>query len=119
MTEALAARATTLLDLHRPGRPLLLVNAWDPGSARVVAGAGAAAVATGSAGVAFALGRPDGERLSREEMLAVVRAVVSAVAVPVKHQRGLVAGAGGDHPALADRARGARERHLRRARRGG
>jgi 2-methylisocitrate lyase-like PEP mutase family enzyme len=83
MTNALATRATTLLELHRPGRPLVLVNAWDPGSARVVAGAGAAAVATGSAGVAFALGRPDGERRSREEMLAGGGAVASAVTLPV------------------------------------
>lgn len=83
MTVDLAARAATLLELHRPGRPLVLVNAWDAGSARVVAGAGAAAIATGSAGVAFALGRPDGERLGREEMLGVVRSVASAVAIPV------------------------------------
>ncbi|HEX6493195.1 MAG TPA: isocitrate lyase/phosphoenolpyruvate mutase family protein [Candidatus Dormibacteraeota bacterium] len=83
MTTALAAHATTLLELHRPGDPLVLVNAWDAGSARVVAAAGAPAIATGSAGVAFALGRPDGERLSRAEMLTVVRGVASAVPVPV------------------------------------
>lgn len=83
MTTALADRATTLLELHRPGDPLVLVNAWDAGSARVVAAAGAPAIATGSAGVAFALGRPDGERLSRAEMLTVVRGVASAVPLPV------------------------------------
>jgi len=83
MTADLVARATTLLELHRPGRPLVLVNAWDAGSARVVEAAGAPAVATGSAGVAFALGRPDGERLSRAEMLAVVSSVAAAVALPV------------------------------------
>ncbi|HVS44938.1 MAG TPA: isocitrate lyase/phosphoenolpyruvate mutase family protein [Candidatus Dormibacteraeota bacterium] len=83
MTTDLAARATTLLELHRPGRPLVLVNAWDAGSARVVAAAGAPAIATGSAGVAAFLGRPDGQRLSRDEMLAAVRSVASAVPLPV------------------------------------
>lgn len=42
--------------LHRPRSPLLLPNAWDPLSARLVEAAGAAAVATTSAGVAWALG---------------------------------------------------------------
>ena len=83
MTTDLAARATTLLELHRPGRPLVLVNAWDAGSARVVAAAGAPAIATGSAGVAAFLGRPDGQRLSRDEMLAAVCSVASAVPLPV------------------------------------
>lgn len=78
-----AALATSLLQLHRPGSPLVLVNVWDAGSARVVAAAGAAAIATGSAGVACALGRPDGERLGRDEMIAVVRAVAASVDLPV------------------------------------
>jgi 2-methylisocitrate lyase-like PEP mutase family enzyme len=83
MTADRAAQAAALLDLHRPGHPLVLVNVWDAGSARVVEAAGAAAIATGSAGVAYALGRPDGERLARAEMMAVVRSVVSAVGLPV------------------------------------
>ncbi|HEX3604868.1 MAG TPA: isocitrate lyase/phosphoenolpyruvate mutase family protein [Candidatus Dormibacteraeota bacterium] len=83
MTPERADLATTLLRLHRPGEPLVLVNVWDPGSARVVAAAGAPAIATGSAGVSHALGRPDGEMLSREEMLAAVRAVAASVPVPV------------------------------------
>jgi 2-methylisocitrate lyase-like PEP mutase family enzyme len=76
--QALAFRA-----LHRADQPLRLLNAWDAGSAKVLAAAGAPALGTTSAGVAFALGLPDGERLSRDGMLAGVRAIADAVAVPV------------------------------------
>ena len=70
-------------DLHRPGQPLLLANAWDVASARVIAADGAPAIATTSAGVAWSLGAPDGDELDREEALAVIRRVVRAVDVPV------------------------------------
>ncbi len=60
----------TLVDdfrsLHRPGTPVVLANAWDVASARLVEEAGAAAVATTSAGVAWSLGAPDGDVLGRE-----------------------------------------------------
>lgn len=49
--------------LHVPGKPLILYNIWDPGSAKAVAGAGAKAIATGSWGVACAAGYADGEKL--------------------------------------------------------
>ncbi|MFJ9814931.1 isocitrate lyase/phosphoenolpyruvate mutase family protein [Streptomyces sp. NPDC101151] len=75
---ALAFRA-----LHEPGRPLVLPNAWDPVSAAVVAEAGAAAVATTSAGLAWALGAADGDRLDRGRALAAVARIVDAVRVPV------------------------------------
>jgi 2-methylisocitrate lyase-like PEP mutase family enzyme len=75
--------AEQLLALHRPGEPLVLVNAWDAASARLVLVAGAPAVATTSAGMAFALGYPDGQRISRQEMLAAVAVVARAVEVPV------------------------------------
>ncbi len=68
--------------LHRR-RPLVLPNAWDVASARVIELAGAPAIATTSAGVAWTFGRPDGQRLTRDEMLHVVRLIVAAVAVPV------------------------------------
>ncbi len=53
---------------HAGGSVLVLPNAWDACSAAVLARAGARAVATTSAGVSWSLGRPDGQRLSREEM---------------------------------------------------
>lgn len=62
---------------------LVLPNVWDAASAAVVAAAGAAAVATGSAGVSWSLGAPDGQGLTRAEMVAVVGRVVAAVKVPV------------------------------------
>ncbi|WP_432028635.1 isocitrate lyase/PEP mutase family protein [Streptomyces sp. 1222.5] len=75
---ALAFRA-----LHVPGRPLVLPNAWDAASAAVVAEAGAAAVATTSAGVAWAFGAADGDRLDRDRALEAVARITAAVRVPV------------------------------------
>ena len=69
--------------MHRGGRILLLPNAWDVASARVFEEAGFGAIATTSAGIAFTLGYPDGQRISRQEMLAVVRRIAAAVKVPV------------------------------------
>ncbi|WP_460105605.1 isocitrate lyase/PEP mutase family protein [Streptomyces sp. YKOK-J1] len=69
--------------LHRPGRPLVLPNAWDAVTAALVQDAGAAAVATTSAGLAWALGAVDGDRLGRERALAAVARVAAAVRVPV------------------------------------
>lgn len=74
--------AQTFRRLH-VGRPLVLPNAWDAGSARVVEDAGAAAVATTSAGVSWAHGRRDGQGLALADMAAAVRAVVRVVRVPV------------------------------------
>ncbi|HXV91737.1 MAG TPA: isocitrate lyase/phosphoenolpyruvate mutase family protein [Pseudonocardia sp.] len=64
-------------------RVLVLPNAWDAGSAAVIADAGAQAIATTSGGMAWAHGRPDGQQLTREEVLAAVRRIVAAVDVPV------------------------------------
>ncbi|MCM0677737.1 isocitrate lyase/phosphoenolpyruvate mutase family protein, partial [Micromonospora phytophila] len=61
--------------LHTAGSPLVLVNAWDAASARIVAAAGARAVATTSAGVAWSLGAPDGDALDRGAAVALVRRV--------------------------------------------
>lgn len=81
--ETLRAKADTLRALHVPGRPLLLLNAWDAASAVVVARAGAPAIATTSAGAANALGHADGQRLTRNEMLAAVAVIAAAVDLPV------------------------------------
>jgi 2-methylisocitrate lyase-like PEP mutase family enzyme len=76
-------KAERLRDLHRPGDPVILVNAWDAISARIIESLGFPAIATTSAGVANLEGFPDGERISRDRMLAGVERVVRAVDVPV------------------------------------
>jgi 2-methylisocitrate lyase-like PEP mutase family enzyme len=77
-----ANRAARFLSLHTPGIPLLMPNAWDPGSARVLASLGFEALATTSSGYAATLGRLD-YNLSREEAIAHSAALVDAVDVPV------------------------------------
>lgn len=76
-------KATEFHALHVPGTPLTLANAWDGASARIVAATGAPAVATTSAGVAWALGTADGGQVDRDRALALVRRVVDTVEVPV------------------------------------
>jgi len=83
MTATMREKAELLRRLHGGTRLLVLPNAWDVGSARVLAAHGAPAIATSSAGVAYALGYPDGERIARAEMLDMVRRIAAAVAVPV------------------------------------
>jgi len=61
----------------------VLPNAWDVASARVVEESGFKAVATSSAGIAFSLGHPDGQKIPREEMLAAIARIAKAVKVPV------------------------------------
>jgi 2-methylisocitrate lyase-like PEP mutase family enzyme len=77
-----AQKARTFLELHRPGDPLLLPNAWDLGSAKVLASLGFQAIATTSSGHASTLGRLDGS-VTREEALAHAAALVGATDVPV------------------------------------
>lgn len=83
MASRLAGHARLLRELHVPGRPLVLPNAWDAASARLVVAAGFPAVATTSGGVARALGYEDHEQTPPEEMLAAVARIARAVDVPV------------------------------------
>lgn len=76
-------KAQRFRELHEGPGPLVLPNAWDAASAALMVRCGAAAVATTSGGVAWAHGRPDGEGLTRDEMVAAVRRMVAAVDVPV------------------------------------
>lgn len=69
--------------LHRPGDPFILANAWDIGSARMLARMGAQAIGTSSAAHAFTLGRPDMGQVTRDEALAHAQDLVAAVSVPV------------------------------------
>ena len=76
-------KARIFASLHRPGTPLILFNAWDPGSARAVADAGAKAVATGSWSVAAAFGFEDGEKLPLDLAIDNLKRITAAVALPV------------------------------------
>jgi 2-methylisocitrate lyase-like PEP mutase family enzyme len=81
MTQSAKCRA--LAALHVPGDPVILFNAWDAGSAKIVAEAGAKAIATGSASVAGAHGFTDAEGLPIGLALANAARVVEAVELPV------------------------------------
>lgn len=70
-------------DMHKPGDPFILANAWDVGSAKMLQGLGAKAIGTSSAAHAFTLGRPDGGKVTRGEALAHAQDLISAVNVPV------------------------------------
>lgn len=76
-------KAVQFRQLHRGPGALVLPNAWDVSSARTFEEAGFPAIATTSAGIAFSLGYPDGQRISREEMIARIGRIVRAVKVPV------------------------------------
>ncbi|MEV5574771.1 isocitrate lyase/phosphoenolpyruvate mutase family protein [Spirillospora sp. NPDC052269] len=81
-TTGLKARAETLRKLH-DGEMLVLPNAWDVASAKVVVEAGFPVVATTSAAIAAMLGHPDGEGAPWEEMFAAAGRIARAVPVPV------------------------------------
>src|SRR2546429_3956887 len=97
-------QAEAFRQLHAGPRMLVLPNAWDGATARLVEEAGFRAIATTSAGIAWALGYPDGERISRGEMLAVIRRIAAAVRVPVTAD--VEGGYGATVAAAAETARG-------------
>jgi 2-methylisocitrate lyase-like PEP mutase family enzyme len=102
-------KGQALLALHRAERGFVLPNAWDRGSAVILASEGFAALGTTSAGIAFSLGKPDHAvrdarlAVTRDEMLEVVRAIVAAVPVPVTAD--LEAGYGPTPQAVAETIR--------------
>jgi 2-methylisocitrate lyase-like PEP mutase family enzyme len=95
--------ARQFLELHRGPKILVLPNAWDVASARIFEHAGFPAIGTTSAGVAFSLGYPDGQKIPRGDMLAVVRRIAEAVDVPVTAD--VEAGFGSTPEEVADTAR--------------
>jgi 2-methylisocitrate lyase-like PEP mutase family enzyme len=103
MKKTQAELARQFLELHRGPRILVLPNAWDVSSARIFEDAGFPAIGTTSAGVAFSLGYPDGQKIPRGEMLAVVRRIAEAVEVPVTAD--VEAGFGSTPEEVADTAR--------------
>jgi 2-methylisocitrate lyase-like PEP mutase family enzyme len=77
-------KALAFKSLHQQDGAFIIPNPWDAGSARLLEHLGFKALATTSAGLAFSLGRPDGENaLSREETLANAAAIVNATSLPV------------------------------------
>lgn len=78
-----AQKAEQFRKLHHGPRLLLLPNAWDVVSARILEECGHPAIATSSAAIAFSLGYPDGQRISRDEMLEVAGRIARAVEIPV------------------------------------
>ena len=81
MTEQ-AAKTEYFLALHHGSGPLLLPNAWDRGSAALLAALGFSAIATTSSGFAATLGRLDGS-VTRDEALAHAAAMASSTSLPV------------------------------------
>ncbi|AET93355.1 hypothetical protein BYI23_C012090 [Burkholderia sp. YI23] len=77
------SKAGTFRQLHTHSTPLLLPNAWDAGSARLIEAQGASAIATTSAGFAWSLGYPDGRLLPFDEVVASARRIVRVLAVPL------------------------------------
>ncbi|MEO8505807.1 MAG: isocitrate lyase/phosphoenolpyruvate mutase family protein [Acidobacteriota bacterium] len=82
MTAGQDERTRRFADLHGGGRAFVIANAWDAGSARLLANLGFSALATSSAASAYTLGKLDGE-VTREEAIAGARAIVEATSLPV------------------------------------
>ena len=99
-----AQKARRLLEFHHGERPLLLANAWDAGSARLLESLGFAAIATTSSGHAATLGRLDGA-VTRDEALGHAAQIVAAATVPVSAD--LENGFGDDPDVVAETIRGA------------
>ena len=97
-------KAETFRKQHDGSQILILANAWDVASARLLEAAGFSAVATTSAGVNWALGYPDGEKIGRQTMLEAVRRIASGVSVPVTAD--MVAGFGPTPADAAETVRG-------------
>jgi 2-methylisocitrate lyase-like PEP mutase family enzyme len=76
-------KAEAFRQMHQTTPILVLPNAWDVASARIFASVGARAIATSSAGVAFALGYPDGQQISRGLMIESIARIAASVDIPI------------------------------------
>jgi 2-methylisocitrate lyase-like PEP mutase family enzyme len=97
MTASQTVKADRFTALHQGPRAFLIANAWDAGSARILAGVGFQALATSSGASAGVLGKRDGQ-VTRDEALSHARAIVEATDLPVSAdlEKGF-----GDAPATA------------------
>ena len=96
-------KAEALRTLHSGPEALVLVNAWDVASARIIEELGFPAIATTSAGIAFSRGFPDGQKIHPDAMMAEVARIADALKVPVTADA--EAGYGDDPDAAAQTAR--------------
>ena len=69
--------------LHAGPAPLMLPNAWDAGTARLIESLGAKAIATTSAGLAWSHGYPDGNALPNDQLIAAARDIARCIRVPL------------------------------------
>ncbi len=76
-------RAKVLTDLHIKGKPLILYNIWDAGSAQVIQKTGAKVIATSSWSVAAAHGYGDGEKVPFDLVISNLRRIIASVDLPV------------------------------------
>jgi 2-methylisocitrate lyase-like PEP mutase family enzyme len=97
------SRAEAFLALHRGTRILVLGSVWDVASAVVFERAGFAALGTSSAGIAYVHGRPDDERMPRDEVIGTVGAIAAWVRIPVSAD--MLTGFGATPEAVADTCR--------------
>jgi len=82
MTNSLE-KAKRFSELHKNNGTFIMPNAWDAGSAIVLANAGFEAIGTTSAGIAFSAGLSDHQRMSKELMLEKVKEIVDVAGIPV------------------------------------
>ena len=106
---AQTAKGSTFLQLHQAERGFVMPNAWDAGSAVILASEGFGAIGTTSAGIAFSLGKPDYNvrntriAVTRDEMLDAIRRIAAAVPLPVNAD--LESGYGNTPEQVADTVR--------------
>jgi 2-methylisocitrate lyase-like PEP mutase family enzyme len=74
---------STFRDLHQGPALLVLPNAWDAGSARLIESLGAKAIATTSAGIAWSRGYADGNALPNDQLIAAARDIARRIRVPL------------------------------------
>ncbi|MFE3191374.1 isocitrate lyase/phosphoenolpyruvate mutase family protein [Nocardia sp. NPDC059240] len=83
MMTSIGEKATTFLQLHQPGNPVILPTVWDAWSAKLVADAGFSALTIGSHPLADSMGKPDQEGMTLAEVLGRVREITATVDIPV------------------------------------
>lgn len=76
-------KAKKFMSMHKGKQMFVIPNAWDVGSAYIFEKTGFSAVATSSAGIAYDLGYPDGETITFEDLLYVVKKIADRISVPL------------------------------------
>src|SRR5215470_9915104 len=97
------AKAEAFRAMHDRSRLLILPNAWDAMSARFIEDAGARAIATTSAGLAFSLGYADGEYAPRDEVVRAIARIARVIDVPLSAD--IESGFGADERELGETVR--------------